>query len=84
MTTMTATTPSEKSEPVATFVAYDEATAKLYAGATDLAKGVRLYDAWIRKIVKHGGPMVNDKPMYDPDTVDRLRVALHDFIGEYL
>jgi|TARA_Y100000310_G_scaffold240083_1_gene243877 hypothetical protein len=74
---------SEK-EPVATFVAYDEATAKLYARAADLDEAVRLYDAWIRKIVKHGGPVVNDKPMYDKDTVDRLRVALHDFLGEYL
>ncbi len=74
---------SEK-EPVATFVAYDEATAKLYARAADLDEAVRLYDAWIRKIVKHGGPLVNDKPMYDKDTVDRLRVALHDFLGEYL
>ena len=74
---------SEK-EPVATFVAYDEATAKLYARAADLDEAVRLYDAWIRKIVKHGGPVVNDKPMYDRDTVDRLRVALHDFLGEYL
>ena len=74
---------SEK-EPVAPFVAYDEATAKLYARAADLDEAVRLYDAWIRKIVKHGGPVVNDKPMYDKDTVDRLRVALHDFLGEYL
>ena len=74
---------SEK-EPVATFVAYDEATAKLYARAADLDEAVRLYDAGIRKIVKHGGPVVNDKPMYDKDTVDRLRVALHDFLGEYL
>ena len=74
---------SEK-EPVATFVAYDEATAKLYAGAADLEKAVRVYVAWIRKIVKHGGPVVNGKPMYDKDTVDRLRVALHDFLGEYL
>ena len=74
---------SEK-EPVATFVAYDEATAKLYARAADLDEAVRLYDAWIRKIVKHGGPVVNDKPMYDKDTVDRLRVALHDFLGEHL
>ena len=75
---------SEPKEPVATFVAYDEATAKLYARAADLDEAVRLYDAWIRKIVKHGGPVVNDKPMYDKDTVDRLRVALHDFLGEYL
>ena len=75
---------SDPKEPVATFVAYDEATAKLYARAADLDEAVRLYDAWIRKIVKHGGPGVNDKPMYDKDTVDRLRVALHDFLGEYL
>ena len=75
---------SESKEPVATFVAYDEATAKLYARAADLDEAVRLYDAWIRKIVKHGGPVVNDKPMYDKDTVDRLRGALHDFLGESL
>ena len=74
---------SEK-EPVATFVAYDEATAKLYARAADLDEAVRLYDAWIRKIVKHGGPTLNDKPMYDPDTIERIRDAYHNFIGEYL
>ena len=75
---------SEKSEPVATFVAYDEATAKLYADAPDLAKGAIVFDAWLRKIAVHGGPLVNDKPMYDPDTAARLREAFHDFLGEYL
>ncbi len=57
---------SEPKEPVATFVAYDEATAKLYAGATDLDKAVRKFDSHLRKIAKHGGPTINDKPMYDP------------------
>jgi len=75
---------SEKSEPVATFVAYDEATAKLYAGAADLAAAVEKYDSHLRKIAKHGGPLVNDKPMYDPDTIERIRDAYHNFVGEYL
>ena len=75
---------SEPKEPVATFVAYDEATAKLYAGATDLDKAVRKFDSHLRKIAKHGGLMINDKPMYDPDTIERIRDAYHNFLGEYL
>ena len=75
---------SELKEPVATFVAYDKATAKLYAGATDLDKAVRKFDSHLRKIAKHGGPTINDKPMYDPDTIERIRDAYHNFLGEYL
>ena len=75
---------SDAKEPVATFVAYDEATAKLYAGAADLAKAVEKYDSHLRKIAVHGGATINDKPMYDPDTAARLREAFHDFLGEYL
>ena len=45
---------SEPKEPVATFVAYDEATAQLYAGAADLAKAVEKYDSHLRKIAKYG------------------------------
>ena len=75
---------SEPKEPVATFVAYDEATAKLYAGAADLDTAGRKYDSHLRKIAKHGGPMINDKPMYDPDTIERIRDAYHNFLGEYL
>ena len=75
---------SDPKEPVATFVAYDEATAKLYAGATDLDKAVRKFDSHLRKIAKHGGPMINDKPMYAPATIERIRDAYHNFIGEYL
>ena len=75
---------SEPKEPVATFVAYDEATAKLYAGAADLAKAVEKYDSHLRKIAVHGGATINDKPMYDPDTIERIRAAYHNFVGEYL
>ena len=75
---------SEPKEPVATFVAYDEATAKLYARASNLEKGGEKDDSHLRKIAKHGGPSVNGKPMYDRDTAARLREAFHDFLGEYL
>ena len=75
---------SDPKEPVATFVAYDEATAKLYADAPDVAKGAIVFDAWLRKIAVHGGPTLNDKPMYDPDTIERIRDAYHNFLGEYL
>ena len=75
---------SDPKEPVATFAAYDEATAKLYADAPEVAKGAKVFDAWLRKIAVHGGPTLNDKPMYDPDTIERIRDAYHNFIGEYL
>ena len=71
-------------EPVATFAAYDEAIAKLYADAPEVAKGAKVFDAWLRKIAKHGGPTINGKPMYDPDTIERIRDAYHNFVGEYL
>ena len=47
-------------------------------------KAVRKFDSHLRKIAKHGGPTINDKPMYDPDTIERIRDAYHNFIGEYL
>ena len=75
---------SDPKEPVATFAAYDEATAKLYADAPEVAKGAKVFDAWLRKIAVHGGAEGNGQPRSDPDTIERIRDAYHNFVGEYL
>ena len=71
-------------KPLATFPAYTEDEVKLHADAADVSKGARVFDAYLRKLVVHGGPMMNGKPMYERDTVERIRDAFHNFLGEHL
>ena len=71
-------------KPLATFHAYTEEEVKLHADAAEVSKGARVFDAYLRKLVVHGGPMRNGKPMYERDTVERIRDAFHNFLGEHL
>ena len=71
-------------KPLATFHAYTEDEVKLHADAADVSKGARVFDAWLRRLVIHESPKMNGKPMYERDTVERIRDAFHNFLGEHL
>ena len=71
-------------KPLATFHAYTEVEVKLPADAADVSKGARVFDAYLRKLVIHESPKMNGKPMYEQDTVERIRDAFHNFLGEHL
>ena len=71
-------------KPLATFHAYTEDEVKLHADAAEVSKGAHVFDAYLRKLVIHESPKMNGKPMYDLDTVERIRDAYHNFVGEYL
>tara|TARA_R100000655_G_scaffold89611_1_gene130101 strand:- start:441 stop:671 length:231 start_codon:yes stop_codon:yes gene_type:complete len=39
---------------------------------------------WMRDIVKHGGPKMNAKPLYDNETMQRTYDVMFKYLGEYL
>ena len=64
--------PKEQPKPVAVFHAYDVDTILRYGLAAEVLSEVDDFRQWLRGIVKHGGPKVDGKPVYDRDTVIRI------------
>ena len=64
--------PMEQSKCMASFHAYDVDTILRYGLSAEVLEEVDDFRQWLRSIVKHGGPKVDGKPMYDRDTVIRI------------
>jgi len=64
--------PKEHPKPVAVFHAYDVDDVLRYGLAGEVLEQVDDFRQWLRSIVKHGGPRVNGKLVYDPETAMRI------------
>tara|TARA_B100001094_G_scaffold170638_1_gene165024 strand:- start:2260 stop:2475 length:216 start_codon:yes stop_codon:yes gene_type:complete len=52
-------------------------------GAT-INADLRDFESWMRHIVKHGGPKMNAKPLYDNETMQRTYDVMFKYLGTYL
>jgi len=60
---------------LASFHAYDSDEIHMYTNASELRAQVESFHAWLDVITKHS-PMANDLPVYDSDTVVRIKTRL--------
>jgi hypothetical protein len=76
--------PKEQPKPVAVFHAYDVDDVLRYGLAAEVLEQVDDFRQWLRSIVKHGGPKVDGKPLYDPETAMRIWEAFNEKVsGDY-
>ena len=76
--------PKEQPKPVAVFHAYDVDDVLRYGLAAEVLEQVDDFRQWLRSIVKHGGPRVNGKLVYDPETAMRIWEAFNEKVsGDY-
>jgi len=72
----------EQTRCLATFHAYDVDTILRYGLSAELLEQVEDFRQWLRNIAKHGGPKVDGKLVYDPDTIMRVWEAFCEQITE--
>ena len=72
----------EQSKCMASFHAYDVDTILRYGLSAEVLEEVDDFRQWLRSIVKHGGPKVDGKLVYDPDTIMRVWEAFCEQITE--
>ena len=76
--------PKEQPKPIAVFHAYDVDDVLRYGLAAEVLEQVDDFRQWLRSIVKHGGPKVNGKSVYDLETAMRIWEAFNEKIsGDY-
>ena len=73
--------PMEQSKPVAVFYAYDVDDVLRYGLSVEVLDQVDDFRQWLRSIVKHGGPKVNGKSVYDPETAMRIWEAFNEKVS---
>ena len=62
----------EGNKCMASFHAYDVDDVLRYGLSAEVLSEVNDFRQWLRGIVKHGGPKVDGKLVYDPDTAMRI------------
>ena len=76
--------PKEQPKPVAVFHAYDVDDVLRYGLSSEVLEQVNDFRQWLRRIVKYGGPTIEGKPVYDPETVMRIWSVLDEkAIGDH-
>ena len=73
--------PMEQSKCMASFHAYDVDTILRYGLSAEVLEQVDDFRQWLRGIVKHGGPKVNGKSVYDPATAMRIWEAFNEKVS---
>ena len=73
--------PMEQSKCMASFHAYDVDTILRYGLSAEVLEQVDDFRQWLRSIVKHGGPKVDGKPLYDPETAMRIWEAFNEKVS---
>ena len=73
--------PMEQSKPVAVFYAYDVDDVLRYGLSVEVLDQVDDFRQWLRNVVKHGGPKVDGKPLYDAATAMRIWEAFNEKVS---
>jgi hypothetical protein len=73
--------PMEQSKCMASFHAYDVDTVLRYGLSAEVLDQVDDFRQWLRSVVKHGGPKVNGKLVYDPETAMRIWEAFNEKVS---
>ena len=71
----------EQSKCMASFHAYDVDTILRYGLSAEVLEEVDDFRQWLRSIVKHGGPKVNGKSVYDLETAMRICEAFNEKVS---
>ena len=71
----------EQSKCMASFHAYDVDTILRYGLSAEVLEEVDDFRQWLRSIVKHGGPKVDGKPLYDAATAMRIWEAFNEKVS---
>jgi hypothetical protein len=71
----------EDNKCLASFHAYDVDTILRYGLSAEVLEEVEDFRQWLRSIVKHGGPKVNGKLVYDPETAMRIWEAFNEKVS---
>ena len=73
--------PPEQNKCMASFHAYDVDTVLRYGLSAEVLEQVDDFRQWLRNIVKHGGPEVNGKLLYDAATAMRIWEAFNEKVS---
>ena len=73
--------PMEQSKCMASFHAYDVDTVLRYGLSAEVLDQVDDFRQWLRNVVKHGGPKVDGKPLYDAATAMRIWEAFNEKVS---
>ena len=71
----------EDNKCMASFHAYDVDTVLRYGMSGEVLEQVDDFRQWLRNVVKHGGPEVNGKLLYDAETAMRIQEAFNNKVS---